>query len=65
MGINNPHHYTNYSDACADDGVGCDGYIYPERPWQSHSEVPCDCACHGERAPEFLDDDAVREWHEG
>ena len=56
MGINNRHHYTNYTDACASDGVGCDGFFE-----DGHHE--CDCVCHGEYAPEFNTNDDVVAFH--
>lgn len=57
MGINNKHHYTNYSDECVRDGVGCDGYI------PNHYDAACDCPCHGDHAPVFITEQDVKEWH--
>ena len=56
----NPHHYTQVSDVCADDGVGCDGYEYDA---QGGNATACDCPCHGDHAPVFETNDDVREWH--
>lgn len=61
MGINNPHHYTNYSDECAKEwGVNCDGTIYDD--WDL-PVVECDCSCHGFRAPIFVTVEDVESYH--
>jgi hypothetical protein len=59
----NPHHWTQVSDICGEDGVGCDGSEYESNGVEHESPIHCDCPCHGEHAPNFANDDEVREWH--
>lgn len=50
-------HYTFISEACADDGVGCDGSC-PEA-----GDRACDCSCHESYAPFFETNEDVAEYH--
>lgn len=47
----------HHSERCMDDGVGCDGTC------ETH-EIECECACHGNYAPDFITDDDVRKYHD-
>ena len=55
-----PGHWKKLSDACWDDGVGCDGAEY-----DGGGAVVggCDCPCHGDSAPFFATNEDVRIWH--
>ncbi len=60
----NPHHWTQVSDICGEDGVGCDGWEYESNGVAVGGPTRCDCPCHGNYAPNFENYEAVKAWHD-